>query len=174
MKFFREFEFLFAAVVSAVVRNGRFAGCNRFLRVAETAKAQVAEQPTLHHDKAEPVRDRSHEGVPLAETHAVVHQTVRGRVAAQRHVAEVVQQVDRLRNGHDQTEQPQPGERAHEDQPHRLGAGQIFLTRKVFFSSVNFFESVPSVATSACRTKLVITFFTIKVFRKNSNVRRHH
>lgn len=67
--------------MSGVVPDGRRADVRRVLRVAETAQAQAAQQPTLHHHQTEPVRDGANEGVPGAnrQADAVVHETVDGR-----------------------------------------------------------------------------------------------
>lgn len=116
--------------MSAVVPDGRHGGVRRVLRVAQATEAQVAEQPALHHHETEPVRDGAHEGVPgTGQTDAVVHQVDHGgRARVQRHAAEAVQQVARLRDGHDQAQQPQPGQRAHAHQSPGLGAREVLLT----------------------------------------------
>lgn len=140
---YREFERFGRVGVPGVVPDGRRADVRRFLRVAETAQAQAAQQSSLHHHQAEPVRDGADEGVPGTggQADAVVHETVDGRGPSpqrqrrhgrRRYAAQAVQQDGRLRNGHHQTEQPQSGQRAHANQPRpRPGTGKVFLTRTV-------------------------------------------
>lgn len=115
-----------------VVPDGRLAGMRLVLRMAQTPEAQVAEQPSLHHQQAEPVRDGADEGLPdSCQTNAVVHQIVDGRrngSPQRQHVAQAVQQDGRLRDGHHQAEQSQPGQRAHAGQSPGLGTGKVFLT----------------------------------------------